>query len=241
MNFTYASYLRMLSVLRENQYLISTYTEFQPSNKCVILRHDVDFSLEAALQFAKLEYKQDAQSTYFILLATPFYNPFHRKSKNIIKSIKDMGHAIGLHFDETNYFISNKEELISHVEREIAILSDGLNMDIKSVSMHRPSQWVLEADIQFASIINSYSKKFFKDFKYLSDSRMCWREDVYKVIQSGLYDRLHILTHPIWYGEKERSMKEILLQLIGEQKGKYYDNLRENIRDLDKVLLKSDL
>ena len=75
MNFTYASYLRMLSVLRENQYLISTYTEFQPSNKCVILRHDVDFSLEAALQFAKLEYKQDAQSTYFILLATPFYNP----------------------------------------------------------------------------------------------------------------------------------------------------------------------
>jgi len=152
-----------------------------------------------------------------------------------------MGHDIGLHFDEANYFISNKEELISHVEKEIAILSNGLNLDIKSVSMHRPSKWVLEADIHFASVINSYSKDFFQDFKYLSDSRMHWREDVCQVIQSGLYDRLHILTHPIWYGEKERSMKEILLQLIGEQKGKCYDNIRENIRDLDMVLSKSDV
>lgn len=231
----------MLFLLKKNHYKFCNYENYQHSNRCVILRHDVDFSLEAALKFAELEYKQGIRSTYFILLATPFYNPFHRKSKNVIKAIKDMGHTIGLHFDETSYFISNKEELIRHVEREIAILSNGLNMDIISVSMHRPSQWVLEADIKFASIINTYSKKFFKDFKYLSDSRMCWREDVYKVIQSGLYDRLHILTHPIWYGQKERSMKEILLELIEEQKSKCYENVRENIRDLDEILLKSDL
>jgi hypothetical protein len=127
------------------------------------------------------------------------------------------------------------------VEREIAMLSKGLNLEIKAVSMHRPSKWVLEEDVQFKSVINSYSSVFFDDFKYLSDSRMHWREDVCQVIQSNKYDRLHILTHPIWYGEHERSMKGILLELIGEQKGKYYDNLRENIRDLDKVLLKSDL
>lgn len=241
LNFTYAAYDHLLSLLKYNNYKISNYENYLYNDKCVILRHDVDFSLEAALQFAELECKEGIQSTYFILLATPFYNPFHRKSRFIVEAIRDMGHDIGLHFDEANYLISNKEELINYVEREIAILSNGLNMKIKSVSMHRPSKWVLEEDVQFKSGINSYSSIFFNDFKYLSDSRMHWREDVYQVIQSDLYDRLHILTHPIWYGEKERSMKEILLQLIGEQKGKYYDNVRENIRDLDKVLLKPDL
>lgn len=241
MDFTYSSYKKMLVLLKENSFKICNYETYQDSYRSVILRHDIDFSLKTALQLAELEYKQGIQSTYFILLATPFYNPFHRKSRNIIETIRDMGHAIGLHFDEANYFISNKEELINHVEREIAILSKGLDMDIKSVSMHRPSKWVLEADVHFPSVINSYSKEFFKDFKYLSDSRMNWREDVYQVIQSDLYDRLHILTHPIWYGEKERSMKEILLELIEEQKSKCYENVRENIRDLDEILLKSDL
>ena len=231
----------MLALLKDNRYEICNYDTYQHSIRCVILRHDVDFSLKSALQFAELECKEGIQSTYFILLTTPFYNPFHRKSRNIIKAIKDLGHDIGLHFDEANYFISNKEELITHVESEITILSKGLNMNIRSVSMHRPSKWVLEEDVQFKSVINSYNSTFFNDFKYLSDSRMHWREDVYQVIQSNLYDHLHILTHPIWYGEHERSMREILLQLIGEQKSKYYDDVRENIRDLDKVLLKSDL
>lgn len=241
LEFTYTAYKHLLSLLLDNHYKISNYQNYQYNNKCVILRHDVDFSLEAAVRLAELEYKQDVQSTYFVLLATPFYNPFHRKSKNILKAIIDMGHAIGLHFDEANYFISNKDDLINHVEREVAILSTGLNMDIKSVSMHRPSKWVLEEDVHFKSVVNSYSSIFFNDFKYLSDSRMHWREDVYQVIQSNLFDRLHILTHPIWYGEQERSMKENLLQLIRDQKSKCYESVRENIKDLDKVLLESDL
>jgi hypothetical protein len=231
----------MLSLLKKNHYEVCNYETYQSTNRCVILRHDVDFSLEAALRFAELEGKEGIQSTYFILLSTPFYNPFYRKSRNIINSIRDMGHDIGLHFDEANYLISNKEELINHVEREIAMLSKGLNLEIKAVSMHRPSKWVLEENVQFKSVINSYSSVFFDDFKYLSDSRMHWREDVCQVIQSSIYDRLHILTHPIWYGQKERTMKEILLELIMEQKSKCYEDVRENIRDLDKVLLKSDL
>lgn len=182
LNFTYVAYKHLLSLLKYNYYQISNYENYRYNGKCVILRHDVDFNLEAALQFAELECKEGIQSTYFILLATPFYNPFHRKSRNIIKAIRDMGHDIGLHFDEANYFISNKKELINYVEREIAILSNGLDMDIKSVSMHRPSKWVLEEDVHFKSVINSYSRIFFNDFKYLSDSRMHWREDVHQVI-----------------------------------------------------------
>jgi len=100
MNFTYAAYEEMLSLLKKNRYEVCNYETYQHSNRCVILRHDVDFSLEAALSFAQLEYKNDVQSTYFILLSTSFYNLFHRKASDIIKKIRAMGHDIGLHFDE---------------------------------------------------------------------------------------------------------------------------------------------
>jgi hypothetical protein len=241
MNFTYAAYKEMLSLLKENHYEVCNYETYQHSTRCVILRHDVDFSLEAALRFAELEYKNDVKSTYFILLSTSFYNLFHKKASDTIREIKAMGHDIGLHFDEANYSISNKEDLIYYVQKERSIMSQGLEIEIKAVSMHRPSEWVLDADIQFDTMINSYGKEFFNCFKYLSDSRMHWREDVYQIIKSNAYERLHILTHPIWYGTEEGTMREKLKDFIGAQKYNCYDAVRDNIRDLDEVLLKSDI
>lgn len=241
MNFTYSAYEEMLSLLKENRYEVCKYETYQHSKRCVILRHDVDLSLGAALRFAELEHKNGVQSTYFILLSTSFYNLFHRKASDIIREIKAMGHDIGLHFDEANYSISTKEELIHYVQKEISIMSQGLGTEIKTVSMHRPSKWVLEADVKFDTVINSYGKEFFNEFKYLSDSRMHWREDVHQVIESNDYERLHILTHPIWYGIEESTMRERLKEFIRAQKYNCYDSVRENIRDLDEVLLKADI
>ena len=43
-------------------------------------------------------------------------------------------------------------------------------------------------------MINSYSKEFFQNFKYVSDSRMKWREDVMKYVKEKQYPRMQILT-----------------------------------------------
>jgi hypothetical protein len=236
MNFTYTAYEKMLSLLKENNYEICNYETYLKSERCAILRHDIDLSLEAALRFAELEYKNGVQSTYFVLLSTSFYNLFHRKSHDIIIEIKSMGHDIGLHFDEANYPIGNVDELTHYVHKEIDIMSQGLGMEIKTVSMHRPSKWVLEADMQFRNAINSYSKVFFNDFKYLSDSRMLWREDVYKAIESNDFKRLHILTHPFWYDDEEATIDIKLKDFIESQKHYCYDNLKDNIRELEEVL-----
>lgn len=241
MDFTYGAYEELLSLIKQNRYDIFTYEDYKRSNRCVILRHDIDFSLEAALRIAEIEQKHNVRSTYFILLSTGFYNPFHRKSFNIIKSIREMGHEIGLHFDEARYSISNEKEFIHYVEKEASILSEGLNISVNVVSMHRPSRWVLDNNLKFNNLINSYSKEFFSNFKYLSDSRMNWREDVYQVIQSNTYDRLHILTHPIWYGGKQSNIKDILLDFINKQRYIYYENIRDNIRNLDEIFQKDDI
>ncbi len=223
-------------MLKENGYYFCDYIDYERFQRSVILRHDIDFSLEKALEFAELENYKGIKSTYFVLLSTDFYNVFSKKANGIIKGIIDLGHQIGLHFDEKRYKISNVRELEHWVKREIDILGYAIDKELKVVSMHRPSKWVLENDIQFEGIINSYSKIYMEEFKYLSDSRMHWRENVISIIQSKRYDKLHILAHPFWYLHNEVTMKDKLINFINHSKIERYNSIKDNFRELEKVL-----
>ena len=108
--------------------------------------------------------------------------------------------------------------------------------------MHRPSDLVLGKDIDLGEgIINSYSNEFFQNFKYVSDSRRNWREDVEAIATSRKYGKLHILTHPFWYREEEKSAREVLLEFIDARGKQCYESLRENIRDLDEFVTREDV
>lgn len=119
---------------------------------------------------------------------------------------------------------------------EVRILEEILQTEIKSVSMHRPSKETLEADYDLSPIINSYGKRFFKEFKYVSDSRRRWREDVTEVIQSGKYDKLHILTHAFWYHDKEKDLKTTIKEFVNQGNIDRYHTLDKNITDLKSIL-----
>ena len=225
MNFTYDAYLELINLLKEKNYHFCDYLNCDKYDKPVIFRHDIDNSLNKAFEIAKLEYENNITSTFFVLLSTNFYNVFSKESNEILKEIMGLGHQIGLHFDEKRYEISSVKELKYWVERESEILGYALDKEIKAVSMHRPSKWILENDIQFKGIINSYSKKFLSDFKYLSDSRMHWREDVLGIIESGEYDKLHILTHSFWYSDKSETINEKLTEFIDKAKIERYFSL----------------
>ena len=115
-----------------------------------------------------------------------------------------------------------------------------LNIRIKCVSMHRPSDKTLESNYDLSPVINSYSEAFFKKFKYLSDSRRHWREDVNKIILSNNYDRLHILTHAFWYNEKTENIEKTIRNFVVDGKFYRYDMLEKNIVKLDEILQKKE-
>lgn len=240
MEFTYDGYLRLIDLLKEKNYYFCDYLNCDKYDKTVIFRHDIDNSLNKALEIAKIEHENNITSTFFVLLSTNFYNVFSRESNEILKEIMELGHQIGLHFDEKRYEISSVKELEYWVERESGILRNAIDEEINVVSMHRPSKWILENDIQFKGIINSYSKKFLSDFKYLSDSRMHWRENVLEIIESEKYDKLHILTHSFWYSDKNETIDEKLVKFIDEAKMERYFSLKDNIRDLDEIINESE-
>lgn len=247
MEFTYAAYRGLLTLLKEQGYAFTEYHAYQAHPRCVILRHDIDSSLPQALRLAELEAAEGVKSTWFVLLRTDFYNPASAASQRILRRLRELGHEIGLHFDEMaysresgigTYASSSTEELIVH---EAGILADICGCPITTVSMHRPSKATLEADLKIPGRVNSYGQTFFHDFKYLSDSRRRWREPVEDIIRSGEHDRLHILTHAFWYHEQEQDITESVGAFVRSANAERYAQMMENITDLPSILPKEAL
>ncbi len=241
MDFTYKWYINLINSLKQKNYQFTNFIDYKKVDRPVILRHDIDNSLDKALEVAKIENMNDVYSTFFVLLSTDFYNVFSKKSNGLLRKIIGKGHKIGLHFDEKRYIINNKEEIEHYVEYEKNILEEALGIDVNTVSMHRPSKWILENDIRFKNIINSYSKEFLQQFKYLSDSRMYWREDILRLIECEEYDKLHILTHPFWYAENNKDIKMSVSEFIKAANRERYNQIKDNIRDLEDIIKESEI
>lgn len=245
MLFTYESYAAMLKSLNRKGYDFKNYNSWQETGRSVILRHDVDNSLEKAAILSEVEksvFPEGVQATYFVLVSTNFYNIHSQDSKKQMRQIIRNGGIIGLHFDETQYTISDEREMQKYVREEADILSAVVGEKINVVSMHRPSRNFLSSDMEFPGIINSYSETYFKNMKYLSDSRRHWRENADEIIEDSLYPRLHILTHPFWYmQDREKPLKETLQSAVLQASLHYYDNLNNNFRELDTELKRSEI
>lgn len=240
MNFTYKAYETMLHKLVDAGYFFSDYRNWTEYDKTVILRHDVDMSLFYAVHMAELEKEvlgKANNSIYFLLLSTNFYNIFSKESRQYISQILKNGGRIGLHFDETQYSISNKEELGELILNEISLMENQIESSIDVVSMHRPSKEFLSHQIVIKNKMNAYGKEFFEEMKYVSDSRRCWREDVDQIISDGQYNRLHILTHPVWYNQVEKKgIKQALYTEITDSFKRKYRDYKENISDFESII-----
>lgn len=245
MQFTYESYAAMLQNLRDKGYQFKRYGNWQEADHTVILRHDVDNSLRKAVQLSEIEREvcpEGADATYFVLVSTDFYNIHSKFSRECIHRIIQNGGSIGLHFDETQYSISNEQEMQERVYKEIEILSDLVGRKVDVVSMHRPSEKFLSANIEFSGIINSYNETYFKKMKYVSDSRRHWRENVDEIIENAFYPRLHILTHPFWYRKGEEwDLPKTLRNAMAAASLDYYDNLNDNFRDLETEITRAEI
>lgn len=128
------------------------------------------------------------------------------------------------------------ETVKEKILEETDLIGRAIGSRVDVVSMHRPSKFVLEADIHIPGIINSYGQTYFEDFKYLSDSRRRWREPVEEIIESEKYERLHILTHAFWYHETEKDIHETVLGFINSGNRARYQAMKSNITDLDSII-----
>jgi hypothetical protein len=247
-DFTYNAYIQLMQLIIENGYTITDYHHFNDVANSCILRHDIDYDPKKALDLARLEVvsmpDHQVRSTYFVLLTADLYNVFSKTVYKILKEIIALGHTIGLHFDETKYFYSDvfsKDLIAQSIQKEIQLLEQIIEQPVKAVSMHRPSKTTVEADLVIPGVINSYSRMFFREFKYISDSRHAWRENAEGIVSSGKYRMLHILTHPFWYTENSESCRDKLFKFIVAGNRIRYNNVNNNFKNLDEFVRQGDI
>ena len=234
--FSSQHYLNVLNSVKKNYSFgtVSDYLSLKKKKKFIILRHDVDFSLDYALEMAKNEANHGIMSTYFVLLHSFFYNPFDEKNTSNIKRITKLGHEIGLHYDSSFFPKSSKKE-IKLIKKEINMLEEITGKKVVSVAPHIPSETrKIYANLKKANLITAQSPEMLKSVKYISDSGHYWREGCL-CQHVNKHDRLQILTHPIWWVNGHHSRKEILKKFERDQEIKLrlqIDNYKKMVHRL---------
>jgi hypothetical protein len=187
--------------------------------------------------FAQIETGLGIKSIWFVLLRSDFYNAFSPASVRILRALIDMGHRIGLHYDET-VFTGGRH--IENIQREAALLSGVLDTEIKAVSMHIPSKSALEEDWVIEGMANSYSKKFSREFNNGFNDALA-REPGGNDLVRGIRKTARADTSTLVWGRPPGSIRNRLQDFISLARTERYDLLTATVRDLPGIIGKDEI
>ncbi|WP_306056202.1 polysaccharide deacetylase family protein [Natronococcus wangiae] len=235
-DFSYDYYRKLLRTLRTNFDLrtLSEYRSRRPTDERVaFVRHDVDVCLERAVELARIEHELGVRSTYMVIPDTPLYDV--EAERDLLHLIHEFGHEIALHCDLNP---SSGEDADATADgglspAELRRIEDARrrleSIDIQpvaSVSFHRPSERVLEGPRTIAGMVNAYNSDLLS--AYISDSSGRWREGdpIRSIAANATADRLQVLTHPVWWGQRHAPPLERFISVADE-----FETLDERMYD----------
>lgn len=214
-DFTTSEYEALLCLAKQ-RYAFVRYQEPEKPERYVLWRHDVDYSLNRALQLAELEHKHGVISTYFVNPHCEFYNILEKEQAEIIHRIRALGHDIGLHFDAAFHDIQLESELDDRIRMESDFLQNWFKIRPLAFSFHNPTSFLLSCEKnQYGGLINTYSKFFKQSVQYCSDSNGYWRfRRLRDVLEMENVPRLQILTHPAWWQAESMTPRERIFRCV---------------------------
>jgi len=215
-DFSLEHYQEILDLAKSQGYAFKSFLE-KPSFNTVYLRHDIDLSLEKALDFAKIEKERGIKATYFLQTDGPFYNVFDKEGLAIMNQIYYLGHEIGLHYNKGN------------MQKQVK----ALNIK-KLVSFHRSPKEFLGKKIK--GFVSACEPRFFQEIKYVSESNNFWREGcVCQILKEKKFPQIQILVHPIWWQNSFNNSTDLLNDYLK----KYPEERQEELRDYLRKNIKS--
>jgi hypothetical protein len=175
--FTLEHYRELLRAAHEGGYRFATFGD-PPERGDVLLRHDVDLSLEAALAMAELEAEENAITTYLLMTRSVFYNLASREGEAALARLRELGHGVGLHAVHPHVDLDGRFDRV--------------------VAWHNPEPEYMRAPIDGA--VNPMEAPYFDPATYRSDSNHRWRSGCpHEDLRAGAFPWLQVLVHPeIW-------------------------------------------
>ncbi len=207
--FSYKQYQKIINLIKESGKQ-ATFHEALKLDNYIIMRHDVEFSVERAYKLACFEAENNFYSIYFFQVSNNSYNLLSKKNLETIEKIKKMGHEVGLHFHLNG--LEQVDEIKRAIEKEIEIMNCKLSFCVDTFSIHRPTANVLSKNIKIPGLLNAYQNEFFSyvddietqvpEVKYLSDARHQWNYGLFPDKDTLFKNKkIQILTHPYSWTE----------------------------------------
>jgi len=208
--FTLEHYRELLAGAGAGGYRFASF-ETPPSPGDLLLRHDVDLSLHAALRMAELEADAGATATYFLMTESVFYNLDSTEGVAALARLRELGHRVGLH---AVYPKATLDERFDPV-----------------VAWHNPDAEYMTAPI--AGATNVMQDGRFDPPTYRSDSNQRWRFGCpHEELRAGAFPWLQLLTHPEIWVYPGSTMGETMHAMLDAERERRLEQLAEDRIDL---------
>ncbi len=186
--------------------------EGAPAEGSVILRHDVDLSLDAAVRMAELENDAGAPATYFLMTESVFYNLDSSEGVAAIGRLRELGHRVAQHAVYPN---APPDERFDPV-----------------VAWHNPDPDYMRAPLADGRI-NVMQDPWFDPATYRSDSNQHWRSGCpHDDLRAGAFPWLQLLTHPEIWAFPGETMGQSMRAMLEAEKVRRLEQLVEDRIDL---------
>ncbi len=209
-DFSLAHYRELLETAKNGGYRFAGFAE-PPQAGDLLLRHDVDLSLDAAVQMAEVEAEADAWSTWFLMTRSVFYNLASPESARAVARLRELGgriahHAVWPHLD-----------LDARFEPVFA--------------WHNPDPEFMSAPAQGAA--NVMTAPWFHREHYRSDSNQRWRHGCpHEPLARSEFAWLQLLIHAEIWVYDGATMGETMRSFLDADHAARLEHLRADRIDL---------
>ncbi len=176
------------------------------TERFVLMRHDVEFSLDAALAIAQADHDAGVRSTFFVQIGSD-YNLFEADGASAVESILALGHDLGFHYD-LGLLERGGGDPVAVAQRAIDLIENFFGARISAASPHMPMR--SGRTLGIPGLVDAYDPLYFERMKYVSDSTQVWREGVVTSLLDR-YDQIQLLIHEYHWTEEGKSWDELLL------------------------------
>jgi len=208
--FDLAHYRELLEAAKSGGYRFASF-DVPPASGDLLLRHDVDLSLEAAVVMAEVEAEAGASSTWFLMTRSAFYNLDSAAGSSAVTRLRSLGGRIAHHAVWPDVDLDERFEPV--------------------VAWHNPEPEYMSEPVPNAE--NVMAAPWFDPGHYRSDSNQHWRHGCpHEALARGEFEWLQLLIHPeIWVYDGE-TMGETMRSFLEADREARLELLRNDRIDL---------
>ena len=208
--FDLEHYRELLDAARAGGYRFAFFDR-EPAPGDLLLRHDVDLSLDAALTLAELEAEAGAHATYFLMTRSVFYNLASPEGERAIARLRELGHRVGIHAVYPRLELDDRFDPV--------------------VAWHNPDPEFVAEPLDGA--VNVMQTGYFDPNHYRSDSNQHWRNGCpHEELAAGSFEWLQLLTHPEIWAYPGATMRETMLAMLDAERARDLERLAQDRIDL---------